>query len=358
MVTFWLVVGLPFPIRIRICHFLRIALTIDAGRSIFLQIVCLRSPVLIWYDTIAVEFIFWMWRFHILMCTCVQSITGLHALKLLDLVLTRLLLTNRHFSGAKKQTLTYKKWVLLLTIRNAAWLQGVLCSRGGVGGIDLQLDSPIRGRTVTINDSILDAPIKAAEALAMLKGLVILRMNWVVWNAPFPAGPLSTLTLSEIILRNSSFKNLGGFPGLGKFSALETFVISSGLINTGFPSSICKLTNLKVLEVSSNLIRSVGPSCLGTLKTFQELRFPNNAISGSPPVWPANLPSLKVLDLSNNKLSGSIPEAYGKLSKVQLLLAGNNLSGRVPAALKGLPVSSFRPGNAGLCGAPLPNVCK
>ncbi|XP_024403371.1 uncharacterized protein [Physcomitrium patens] len=243
---------------------------------------------------------------------------------------------------------------------NCCGWRGVLCSRSGVGGIDLDLDVPIRGRTVTIDPNNPQALVIAYEALSKLSQLVIFRTNWVSWRGPLPLRELSKLPLREIVIRNGDIGNQGRFGGslqndISNFAGtLEILVIQGSSYNTGLPSALCKLKNLKELEVSQSWIPNLGPACLGSLTSLEKVRMQmNRKATGGLPTWPTRLPNLKVLDFSNNAHSGSIPAQYGRLANVQLSLAGNRLSSRIPPALSGKPESTFRPGNEGLCGAPL-----
>jgi len=69
---------------------------------------------------------------------------------------------------------------------------------------------------------------------------------------------------------------------------------------------------------------------------------------------------LESLDLSDNNLSGEIPPAMAQMSFLEVLnLSYNRLSGPIPQSGQFLtfPDSSFL-GNNGLCGKPLPRLCK
>lgn len=242
------------------------------------------------------------------------------------------------------------------------WLvtQGVLCSRSGVGAVEIELADPTHGQTLTINPNDASASVKAGEALAKLNQMVIFHSTNVAWNGPFPFAQLSKLSLREIVIRNGHIGNRGSNGGslpneISLFTNLEILVISGTHINIGLPSGLCKLSKLTKFEFSQSELTTIGPACLGSLPALEEVRMNSNfKATGGLPVWPTSLRSLKVLDLSFNAHSGNIPVQYGKLGNVQLFLAGNKLANHIPAGLSGKPVSAFRPGNPKLCGAPLP----
>ena len=75
---------------------------------------------------------------------------------------------------------------------------------------------------------------------------------------------------------------------------------------------------------------------MGSLSKLQ-LDLLHNNLTGSIPTALGNLSELRHLDLMGNDLTGSIPNRLGNLSKLtKLLLGTNSLSGTIPPGISGL----------------------
>ncbi|TVU27601.1 hypothetical protein EJB05_19094, partial [Eragrostis curvula] len=134
----------------------------------------------------------------------------------------------------------------------------------------------------------------------------------------------------------------------------------------------------KLVLEGMNLTGSLTAALLAPLGELRVLSLKSNALTGPiPDALPRNL---KLLYLADNRLQGRIPASLALLHRATVIvLSGNRLSGQIPASLAAVPrphlaapgpeparippalarfnASSFLPGNAGLCGPPLPVRC-
>lgn len=114
-------------------------------------------------------------------------------------------------------------------------------------------------------------------------------------------------------------------PGFGNMSSLTQLSLRGNKLNGGLPDDLC----------------SMGPP--GAALSFD---LSSNELSGTlPSVWAAPRPArnntvmaLALLDVSRNAIGGTLPASFANLSSAAqptLLLAGNNLTGTLPAAWGG-----------------------
>ena len=99
------------------------------------------------------------------------------------------------------------------------------------------------------------------------------------------------------------------------------------------------LDKLQWLRLQNNQLSGMIPSTLGEMESLTRLWLHENMLSGTIPAWLGGLTKLQRLWLSDNMLSGEIPSELGELgghSLVQWRLAGNDITGCVPAGLAGV----------------------
>ncbi|MCO5609474.1 hypothetical protein L7F22_063701 [Adiantum nelumboides] len=114
-----------------------------------------------------------------------------------------------------------------------------------------------------------------------------------------------------------------------------------------------------VLDISNNYLEGAIAESFGELLGLRVLVLSHNGIQGRIPESLGKLVNLDDLNLSHNKLTGNIPEGLGHLGRAIVDLSFNLLEGPIPTANNfntRYNSSSFE-GNAGLCGAPLPENC-
>ena len=108
---------------------------------------------------------------------------------------------------------------------------------------------------------------------------------------------------------------------------------------SGVIPDLSGLDRLQWLRLQGNQLSGTIPSTLGEMESLTRLWLHENMLSGSIPAWLGGLTKLQRLWLSDNMLSGEIPEELGELgghSLVQWRLAGNDITGCVPAGLAGV----------------------
>lgn len=158
-------------------------------------------------------------------------------------------------------------------------------------------------------------------------------------NAP----NLTLLNLSKNNISGSMPSGYGGFQG-------TYFNLASNNLSGALPDS-WTAPNLQQMYVNNNGFSGSLPGSLGKVLTLQVLDVAHNDISGTIPSSYANLTSLNTLLLNQNNLSGPFPPAFTDLKLLKSLnVSYNNLSGAVPAFATAFNLSSFQPGNTGLCG--------
>ncbi|OAE20763.1 hypothetical protein AXG93_2269s1240 [Marchantia polymorpha subsp. ruderalis] len=121
------------------------------------------------------------------------------------------------------------------------------------------------------------------------------------------------------------------------------------------------LTTLISIDLSYNLLSGRLPYALGALRGLTYLNLAHNNFSGEIPQVFGDLLGLESLDLSANYHTGKIPAMLTTISSLGYLnLSYNFLEGEIPTAnafSTRYDISSFKPGNDQLCGAPLETTC-
>ncbi|KAE9449337.1 hypothetical protein C3L33_18747, partial [Rhododendron williamsianum] len=122
----------------------------------------------------------------------------------------------------------------------------------------------------------------------------------------------------------------------------------------GLDSMIVNVSNNKIIGQIPADIES-NPKQPGQIRDLKYLSLAGNNLSGSIPASLGQLHSLEVLDLSSNLLSGEIPKDLVNLSNLTVLLLNNNkLSGQIPPGLANVTtLSAFNASFNNLSG-PLP----
>ncbi|PTQ26700.1 hypothetical protein MARPO_0580s0001 [Marchantia polymorpha] len=120
------------------------------------------------------------------------------------------------------------------------------------------------------------------------------------------------------------------------------------------------LETLFSIDLSYNQLSGSLPYALGDLRGLTYLKLTHNNFSGEIPQVFEDLLHLQSLDLSANYLTGKIPAVLSRASLSYLNLSYNFLEGEIPTAnafSTRYDISSFKPGNDQLCGAPLETTC-
>ncbi|PTQ26530.1 hypothetical protein MARPO_1150s0001, partial [Marchantia polymorpha] len=120
------------------------------------------------------------------------------------------------------------------------------------------------------------------------------------------------------------------------------------------------LETLFSIDLSYNQLSGRLTYALGDLRGLTYLNLRHNNFSGEIPQVFEDLLRLQSLDLSANYLTGKIPAVLSRPSLSYLNLSYNFLEGEIPTAnafSTRYDISSFKPGNDQLCGAPLETTC-
>ncbi|CAI0540834.1 unnamed protein product [Linum tenue] len=156
---------------------------------------------------------------------------------------------------------------------------------------------------------------------------------------PIPGALLARLKkLKWLSLSHNSFSGeipveLGGLCG-----TLQELDLSGNKLTGAFPSVFKSCSVLETLDLGLNqLSGDFLTTVVSGLTALRILRVPFNNLTGEVPPSLVNLTRLEVLDLSSNEYIGAVPSEFctssSNPSLEKLLLAGNYLTGQVPAEL-------------------------
>lgn len=241
-----------------------------------------------------------------------------------------------------------------------------------------------------------------APEIGNLVGLRKLNLHDNAITGAIPASLASITTLRGVALFNNLFT--GTIPtGFGSLPLLQAFDSANNDLSGPIPSDLAGAPALNILNLSRNTLSGTLPAGYGafqgayldlgynnltgplpgtwTASKLMELYVTSNHFSGPLPDGLGNVRTLKILNLAKNEFSGAIPASYGNLaalatfdirsnflsgqippSLATLPLTGlnvtyNNLSGPIPAFATPFNISSYQPGNPGLCGFPVVLAC-
>ncbi|CDY11072.1 BnaC06g23240D [Brassica napus] len=141
--------------------------------------------------------------------------------------------------------------------------------------------------------------------------------------------------VSQLSMDNNQFTGTIG-QGLRRLRSLYMLDVSHNNLTGGIPSWIGQNQFLGALQLSNNMLEGEIPPSLFNIFSLRLLDLSGNGLSGGlPSEINTFLANVVVLDLRNNRLSGNIPE-FINTQTTNILLRGNNLTGRIPRQLCGL----------------------
>lgn len=146
---------------------------------------------------------------------------------------------------------------------------------------------------------------------------------------PASIGNLASITRLDL----SENRLSGAIPSsIGKLQKVEWLALCNNQLTGNIPNEICNAAALQFLSVSDNKLTGAVPAQIGNLPELRDLRFENNQITGSLPTSLENSEKLGLLYGGNNKLSGTIPAQLGLRHPwlVQIHLENNNIEGSLP----------------------------
>lgn len=215
------------------------------------------------------------------------------------------------------------------------------------GAIPASLATITSLRGVALFNNRFTGPIPTGfGALPLLQAFDVSNNNL---SGSLPADLANSLAFNIL---NLSGNNLTGSipPEYGAFRG-QYLDLGSNSLNGPLPGTWTS-TRLVELHVGNNQLTGILPEGLGNVHTLKVLSIANNNLSGTIPSTYVNLTSLETFDMRVNKVSGEFPSGFGSLPLTSLNVTYNRLSGPVPTFVTAFNISSFKPGNEGLCGFP------
>ncbi|CAL1355727.1 unnamed protein product [Linum trigynum] len=158
-------------------------------------------------------------------------------------------------------------------------------------------------------------------------------------------------SLVEISMRNNSIS--GHLPKtIADLKFLQVLDLSMNRLSGPIISVLFEHRSLQQLTLSHNDFTSLEvPATMGFNSELIAIDLSDNALRGLLPAFLCSMPKLSALSLENNRFTGMIPAAYGVKAAAagtegestafeRLLLAGNYLVGKIPAAMMGMKPGS------------------
>ncbi|KAG6489847.1 LRR receptor-like serine/threonine-protein kinase GSO2 isoform X1 [Zingiber officinale] len=219
--------------------------------------------------------------------------------------------------------------------------------------------STLQHLDVSENHLTGEMPLK----LGNLTNLVVLYLRGNNITGPIPESVGNLVSLEELDLSRN--KITGEIPkSLGSLQNMLRLNLHANFLTGQIPTTIGRISNLDYLDVSENHLTGEIPKTIGIISTLRYLNASENHLTGQIPKTIGRISNLFQLDISKNHLTGEIPKAFGCLCNLgvlqlslnningeltdlldglsncseggmlsNLLIAGNNLSGRIPSSL-------------------------
>ncbi|KAF5449653.1 hypothetical protein F2P56_030076 [Juglans regia] len=190
-------------------------------------------------------------------------------------------------------------------------------------------------------DNRFDGTLPANIGLT-LPNLQFLAMNRNKFSGPIPVSLSNSSQLVTLLLYRNNF--VGQVPNLGNLLHLRWLAFHVNNLGNNsskdldFLDSLGNCTKLERLYFSKNHFGGSLPNSIGNLSMLlTELDLAGNQISGSLPAALENLTNLTSLNMAQNLLTGSIPAYFGKFQNLEgLSLDGNRFLGLIPSSIGNL----------------------
>ena len=143
---------------------------------------------------------------------------------------------------------------------------------------------------------------------------------------------------------------------LTSLDKLTSIALANNEISGRIPAEIGRITTLQLLKLSGNNLSGPIPSELGNLAELFSLSLASNELTGGFPAWVRDLRWLFRLTLNDNQLTvdvATIPEHLQDLEELERFsIAGNNLTGCLPEALRDIKETDFLFSRLNYCDEP------
>ncbi|KAL0327526.1 UNVERIFIED_CONTAM: Receptor-like protein kinase [Sesamum angustifolium] len=180
-------------------------------------------------------------------------------------------------------------------------------------------------------------------AIGNLTQLRTLNLYMNLFNGSYPMEISNLVNLENLGLAYNDFSPAAIPPEFGKLRSIKFIWMTEVNLVGEIPENLTNLLSLEHLDLSSNDMEGEIPGGLFLLKNLSRVYLYKNRFSGSIPQVIESLNMVEI-DLAMNSLTGRIPEDIGKLDKLELLnLFANKLYGEVPPSIGLIPsLTNFR----------------
>ncbi|KAF6170843.1 hypothetical protein GIB67_015795 [Kingdonia uniflora] len=120
---------------------------------------------------------------------------------------------------------------------------------------------------------------------------------------------------------------------LGRSGSLVKLDLTSNHLTGMIPRGLCYGGRLQTLILMNNFFIGPIPEELGECKSLTRVRLAKNFLNGPIPAGMFNLPLVDFLELNDNYFSGELPEKMSGDVLELMVLANNQLTGKIPAAI-------------------------
>ncbi|GLJ17337.1 hypothetical protein SUGI_0301050 [Cryptomeria japonica] len=203
------------------------------------------------------------------------------------------------------------------------------------GSLDAQtsLPEPYDKFSVRESTGFHSAEILAGPIPLKLKNLTKLRELYLADCNLIREIPLFIFNFTDLGLLDLSNNHLrGSIPKeIGNLKELYQFYLFLNDLSGGIPPEIGNLTLLQYFDASQNILTGSIPEEIGNMKELVVLLLDRNNLSGQIPESIGEIPYLQSLSLYQNRLTGPLPPKLGSLSKFNTMdVSENRLNGTLP----------------------------
>ena len=184
-----------------------------------------------------------------------------------------------------------------------------------IGPIPAELGRLTSLEWLYLRDNQLSGPIPAE--LGNLSNLERLWLSSNQLSGPIPAELGNLANLKELRLYDNQLS--GPIPAeLGNLANLKELRLYDNQLGGPIPAELGNLANLERLWLSSNQLSGPIPAELGNLPNLKRLQLYDNQLSGSIPAELGNLANLKAIFIGGNQFSGCIPNGFLEVAEGDL----------------------------------------